>query len=65
MLGEETVPGGKTWYVCSEPNEDPRFECESVETNMGNPYGAGESYLCKEQPVTEKKKPLLRNPFAK
>ena len=65
MLGEETVPNGKTWYVCDEPNEDPRFECEAVETNsMGNPNGSNDSYLCKETPLTEKKG-FLRNPFAR
>ena len=65
VLGEETVPGGKTWYACKEPNTDPRFECEEVETNkMGNPFSSDDTFLCKETPLTERK-PLLRNPFKK
>jgi hypothetical protein len=53
VLGEETVPNGKTWYVCNEPNEDPRFECEAVETNPTP--DVNDSFLCKETPLTEKK----------
>ena len=62
MLGEETVPNGKTWYVCDEPNEDPRFECEAVETNPT--ASSNDNYLCKETPLTEKKG-FFRNIFAR
>jgi len=51
VLGEEQ--SGKTWYVCNEPNQDKRMECEPVD-GMGNPNGADDQYLCKEKkPVSD------------
>jgi hypothetical protein len=47
ILGEETVPNGKLWFVCNGKSEDPNMECSPV-------GGAIEGdWLCKAPPTTE------------
>jgi hypothetical protein len=56
MLGEETVPNGKVWWVCHEKSDDPRMECSSIDGEWGNPGGMGEEFLCKEKKIVESAK---------
>ena len=59
ILGEETVPNGKVWYVCSEKADDPSMDCSPVD-GWGSPTlaaGGGE-WLCKQdRPMASQKKP--------
>ena len=48
IIGEETQPGGKVWYVCDEPGDE--MECEPV-AGYGSPKYTGspeDQYLCKQ-----------------
>ena len=47
LIGEETVPNGKTWWVCNEKSEAPGMECSPV-TDANDDDGNG-NYLCKQQ----------------
>ena len=49
ILGEETVPNGKVWYVCSEKADDPTMDCSPVE-GWGSPtlVAGGGEWLCKQ-----------------
>ena len=58
ILGEETVPNGKTWYVCSEKSDDPNMDCSPVD-GWGNPTlsaNRGE-WLCKQETPRSERKP--------
>ena len=49
IIGEETQPGGKVWFVCDEPGGDD-MECSPV-AGYGNPKYTGaptDQYLCKQ-----------------
>ena len=49
LLGEEMMEGGKSWFLCAEPSNDPNVDCTPVES-YGNPRVSGvadEGYLCK------------------
>ena len=55
ILGEETVPNGKTWYVCTEKSDDPRMDCSPIE-GWGNPSGMDDNeWLCKERKPLERR----------
>ena len=42
IIGEETVPNGKIWYLCDEKSEAPGMECSPVTSSDL------EGYLCKQ-----------------
>ena len=63
ILGEETIPNGKTWWVCSEKSDDPSMECSPVQ-GWGNPDGMNDDgWLCKEGPASARKCARARGPF--
>ena len=54
LLGEETVPNGKVWWVCHDKSGAPNMDCTPVD-GMGNPDSKDGQWLCKEQKMSEQK----------